>query len=889
MSPFAFKGTNDPLADGNQIGERAKLKEVSMRVPKARLPFAFAFVCALVLGPGSLPLLAQTSSSSSTRPPIKFEVPAVVDPIHTNGEPDIAIDPQGRVFVSGPTGTGTQRSVWLGSVDRGHTFRIINPGAPPTPIAGIVAPPGGGDTDINFDRSGKQYFVDLYALLCLRTAVTTDGGATATQSIYPAGCGGVPGADRQWLAVYDPPEDTPNQSAYTGPRPLIYLEYNNLVSGAQWNKSNSAVDPLPGGPGLTYVAATNGTTSVCLANLSSYAPFGADGYPAIDQVTGKVFQAAGSQNAPGSFSLLLNIGTPDVNGDLTFLDFPNASKPCGDTSNLIHIADNLPNSPDTLFTVLSMDTARNLFVAWALSSPSSNPVQRQVFVSAASASSGWRTWTPRLQVSDGSMATGDAVNVFPWIKAGGPGRADAVWYGSDKNVDPSSHSGQAWNVFMAQVIYPTNSSGAITGAVPSVSLVKVTPHPMHYDDICLQGAGCIASQGNRNLADFFAVTIDHTGAAEIVYDDTSNGLAQTGFTPTGNQTLDHAGAGVITVARQSSGPGLFGTNVSGPSNAPTSGITDNFDDALFPVIGGTNVPGMDILSNSINLSGNILTVTTKIVDLSNPIATALRIPGAAFLQYVTRWQMGNTIYYAAMENTPANSPIFYAGKAQSVDLCSVSACFAPVITYPEPGLGGSSETGSVKCPSVPSASNPCTLTINVNVADVGNPTSSSLLEEVGSYSFASAHQSGAMTNAQAEADDVPLQVDGVCCYNTLPRPPQPPPCRMADGNGDEPGNKGGSAHFSFHEDDCNQQPESEDFSDPSSGTDFHSTQVNSVAYDNVAHTVTIAGLGTNNGFPVASTIVAVDSSLVPPGLFSITLSDGYINTGSLLSGSITLH
>ena len=62
-----------------------------------------------------------------------------------------------------------------------------------------------------------------------------------------------------------------------------------------------------------------------------------------------------------------------------------------------------------------------------------------------------------------------------------------------------------------------------------------------------------------------------------------------------------------------------------------------------------------------------------------------------------------------------------------------------------------------------------------------------------------------------------------------------------------------------------------------------------MAYDNVAHTVTIAGLGTNNGLPVAFTIVAVDSSLVPPGLFSITLSDGYANGGSLLSGSITLR
>src|SRR5205085_7823583 len=142
--------------------------------------------------------------------------------------------------------------------------------------------------------------------------------------------------------------------------------------------------------------------------------------------------------------------------------------------------------------------------------------------------------TTPVQVSDGSTSTGDAVNVFPWLKAGGPGRADAVWYGSDKNVDPSSQSNQSWNVFMAQTVFPTDQNGAITGAAPSVTLVKVTPHPMHYNDICLQGTGCISSQGNRNLADFFAVTIDRSGAAEIVYDDTSNGLSQPGFVPPPN-------------------------------------------------------------------------------------------------------------------------------------------------------------------------------------------------------------------------------------------------------------------------------------------------------------------------------------------------------------------
>src|SRR5437867_6960959 len=119
--------------------------------------FALAAVSTLVLAAGasvsSLPALAA--------PGIAFSTPVVVDPIHTNGEPDIGIDGLGRVFVSGPTGTGTQRSTWFGSVDGGHTFRIISPGPPPNALIGLEDPPGGGDTDIAFDRANTQYFTDL--------------------------------------------------------------------------------------------------------------------------------------------------------------------------------------------------------------------------------------------------------------------------------------------------------------------------------------------------------------------------------------------------------------------------------------------------------------------------------------------------------------------------------------------------------------------------------------------------------------------------------------------------------------------------------------------------------------------------------------------------------
>jgi len=751
-------------APGDGFQQAVERKVIAM--PK------FSRLAVVLVAISSASVLLQTQRGHLTTAPsaaaatggITFETPSIADPIHTFGEPDIGIDPQGRVFVSGPTGTGTQRSVWFGSVDGGHSFRTISPGPPPSALLGTEAPPGGGDTDINFDRSGKQYFIDLYALTCDRVATTADGGATAEQNVL--GCGTGFGTDRPWLAVYDPTPRIPQESAYSGPTPLVYSASNNLVGpgpdgGSQWNKSLD---------GLDYTGATNadqsGTTLVTDATEATYSPFGADGYPAIDQVTGKVFQAAGFPNGDGSYDLRLNIGTPNAAGNLTFLDAPVLSGGGPDYSKLIHVADNLPDSPDVLFTVASMDTARNLFVAWVLDAGASNPGQRQVFVSAASAATGWSVWTPPVQLSDGFTATGDAVNVFPWIKAGGAGRADAVWYGSDKNVDPSGNSGQTWNVFMSQVVFPTNSSGGITGAAPSKTLVKVTPHPMHYDSICLAGTGCIASQGNRNLADFFEVNIDRGGAAEVVYDDTSNGLVQPGFTPDNLQLVDHAGAGVVTIARQSSGLGLYGKAVSGPSHAPVGGLSDPADDARYPVIGGTAVPGMDIVGSQLSLSGDgrTLTVTTKVVDLSKPSLTSAAL-GAPLLHYVTRWQMGNTLYYAAMQNTAANQPTFYAGKTQSVDLCSVSACFPHVLTYPEPDLGGRQETGAVQCPATPSAKSPCTITVKVSAVDVGSPTAKSLLEEVGAYALATSHPEGATTNAQAQADDVPLEIDGACCFN----------------------------------------------------------------------------------------------------------------------------
>ncbi len=113
-------------------------------------------------------------------------------------------------------------------------------------------------------------------------------------------------------------------------------------------------------------------------------------------------------------------------------------------------------------------------------------------------------------------------------------------------------------------------------------------------------------------------------------------------------------------------------------------------------------------------------------------------------------------------------------------------------------------------------------------------------------------------------------------------------CREAGGKGDQNGKDGGKAQFGFSHDGCNNT-DSASYTDSGAGVKFVASSVTSATFNDTAHTVTLVGTGTDNGAPVAFTIVAADSSLVPPGMFSITLSDGYSNSGSLLDGSVTIY
>ena len=181
-------------------------------------------------------VLLTGPASSAPPPAIAFGVPRIADPVHVYGEPDIAVAPNGSVHVSGPQGTGVQRSIWNISVDGGDSYRLVddvrfNDGAAvdcdATPCPGkTTLGPGGGDTELYISKDGRAFYNDLWALACFTAATTIDEGKTVQSN--PNGCSsdGLANADRQWMAAYDPSPSDKTVSPYTGPTPLLYMSYN---------------------------------------------------------------------------------------------------------------------------------------------------------------------------------------------------------------------------------------------------------------------------------------------------------------------------------------------------------------------------------------------------------------------------------------------------------------------------------------------------------------------------------------------------------------------------------------------------------------------------------------------------------------------------------------
>jgi hypothetical protein len=681
---------------------------------------ALIAVPVLALAVGAAALAPPTVAATPTTTPA-FGVPRVVDPIHVYGEPNLEVNPKsGALHATGPQGTGTQRSIWNVSVDGGDSYRIVQnlpgnsdraavTGALPTKSA---LGPGGGDTEIKISRDGRAWFNDLAALASFTSVTTTDDGKT-TSVANPLGIP-KPLGDRQWMALFDPKPSDHTISPYKGKVPLNYMEYADQVNGDDVGMSTDGVS-------YSKSAGIYGNDNVHSPN---------HGVPLVDQHTGRFLGM--TSNGKGN-SLALVVGVPKADGTLTY------------HYNPMH--NGLPGSPETLFPVLAQDGARNLYAVW---------IEDKTFSvwyswAAPGSNNEWKTWSAPRQVNSPPAR----VNVFPWVAAGrAPGIIDVAWYGTDRTLKqlgangPSAKLGQPWELYFAQVDHATS-------ATPHIAQVKAAPHPMHYNDICLLGTACLAGQGNRNQADFFKMVVDpRNGRARIIYTDSSNRLSQAGGTDT---AADHQGAALDTVVTQNTGLDANTGKLLAPyeSTAPVSAITDPAGDALYRPLGGSKVPGADILSVKVAKKGADIEFTVRTAGTLQRAATAAGTPTA---QIVVRWQMGDTLYFAAAEASAAGLLSYYGGTTDAVDLCSVSGCKPNYLTYNAvPALGVAGGTGSV---------DGNLYVFRVPLSAVGNPTSRSLLEEMMAFVTASP-QAGVVpqNNGTDFLDIAPLQLEGTRAFN----------------------------------------------------------------------------------------------------------------------------
>jgi hypothetical protein len=79
--------------------------------------------------------------------------------------------------------------------------------------------------------------------------------------------------------------------------------------------------------------------------------------------------------------------------------------------------------------------------------------------------------------------------------------------------------------------------------------------------------------------------------------------------------------------------------------------------------------------------------------------------------------------------------------------------------------------------------------------------------------------------------------------------------------------------------------------DNGSGQHFQSSSFTSSTYtiNDTSQAITIVGTGLHNGLPVTFTMLAVNYGDVAPGVFNLTLSDGYSFIGTIVNGTIDIQ
>ena len=472
----------------------------------------------------------QVSSQGTAAAPVKAVTLAPASPIYVNGnftfttpqalihpplsalsvvkdqdvEPEIKVDLWGTVYVTAIHGYPGGCDLWK-STDVGASFAYL--GIPDgtedkcvalgTCIGGL----GGGDDSIDVSNGGYLYISSLLPNT-VTMSTSYDGGIGGAEpgqrwEVNPASSG-IPINDRQWIASYGPQ--------------TVYMTFDQApVNTTIWfTKSTDA--------GKTWAAPT---MLIPLQTLSR------ENNVAVDQYNGNFYTTYTPSGSPNQLNLIKS-----TDGGATFTTITAYTGPGG-------------TSIENAFPIIAVDRGGNIHVVFTRSTGTTNRTNAHVFL--ISSPDAGASWTSPLQIDSGP---GNNSTVMPYIAAGSPGTVDITWYGSSMTSPDSTpaNASQNWAVYFAQVTNALTSSPTI-----AQSLVQSSVHNL---PICSRGGNCTGN--TRDLAEYYTMTVDRDGNANIAYTDELNYCAAH---PASN-CLAHT-----YYTKQTSGPSAY--NPPAPPQAPT--------------------------------------------------------------------------------------------------------------------------------------------------------------------------------------------------------------------------------------------------------------------------------------------------------------------------------
>jgi hypothetical protein len=571
-------------------------------------------------------VFAGLPTATAAAPSIGFAPAVVVDAMRLGGEPLMAVDSKGNIYISSIIGFSNHTSMLWKSEDGGESFDLLRLDLP-----GIQRPNrtvGGGDSAITIGppAPGKTedtvLFIDLEGLATFGTGVSFDGGNTfENDNVFASG--DQPLGDRQWGGVWRDPQGLDH----------YYNFYNGLVAAA---------------------AGTDQSTAYAIIETTDYGKTWHDWKRHVTPTAGRsrpgpVF----IDKANGDMMLTWTINSSGTGG--AGFTLCTQAKVC--TDQVIARQPNLDTN--NTFATGAMDRQGNLYVAWSgipRGSLDPNKVSTRVYLS-VSKNKG-KTWSKPTVVSNEVP-----VASMPTITAGDAGRVSVVYYGSKVLADPNVNAGP-WFPYMSQSLNALD-------AKPSWSTVKVSEHTNHVNPICTNGTACTALAPNdRNLIDFFWVSVGPRGESLVTWVDTAH---QLGSSPP-------ASSPITMFAKQTTGPSLYadigqldppGTGTLEYSRRanrvgdaiPVNWRADAKADARVPRHGASG-PGaqngsLDLTATWIEPAGaDTMHVVMKMTDLSN-----ITIPSPSDRNFYMVWWWADTkVQYVAAEVTAGGAADCFAGE-----------------------------------------------------------------------------------------------------------------------------------------------------------------------------------------------------------------------------------